>query len=427
MEYMYATRTDAAIVGDGLAGLTVAALLARAGRSVTLFEKASHLGGRAITTDQYGFLFNLGVHAFYLTGPGETVLRELDVPYSGKPSDRSVYEAQYEGSLHRLPLDATSLRTTSLLNAEARAELAKLFMSLGQIDTARWQGVRVQEWLEQATTQPVVRRFVEAVMRLATYTHAPELLDAGFALHLVGTKLGVLHLDGGWQTLVNGLERAARTAGAQLVTGARVATVEVGEARHKVGLTDGSVLEAEAVVLAVEPPVAAQLVAGGKHETLRRWAEQALPLYAACLDVALRKLPDPCRPVVLHLDRPLFFTIHSRGARLAPADGALLHIIKYLRPDEKSDAQADRHELEEWLDRLQPGWRDVVVAQQFLPHIQVSGDMLQARRGGTAGRPGPAVPDVRNLYVVGDWVGQEDQLANASFASARRVAQLMLT
>jgi len=426
MEHTYPTRTDAVIVGGGLAGLTVAALLARAGRSVTLFEKAGHLGGRAITTDQYGFLFNLGVHAFYLTGPGEAVLRELDVPYSGKPSDRSVYEAQYEGSLHRLPLDATSLRTTSLLNAEARAELAKLFMSLGQIDTARWQGVRVQEWLEQATTQPVVRRFVEAVMRLATYTHAPELLDAGFALHLVGTRPGVLHLDGGWQTLVDGLERAARTAGARLVTGARVATVEVSEEKHTVRLTDGSALEAEAVVLAVEPPVAAHLVAAGRHETLHRWAEQALPLHAACLDVALKRLPDPCRPVVLHLDRLFFFTVHSRGARLAPADGALLHTIKYLRPDEKSDAQADRHELEEWLDRLQPGWRDVVVARQFLPHIQVSGDMIQARRGGTAGRPGPAIPNVRNLYVVGDWVGQEDQLANASFASACQAARLIL-
>jgi len=152
------------------------------------------------------------------------------------------------------------------LNAEARAELTTLFMSLGQIDTARWQGVRVQEWLEQATTQPVVRRFVEAVMRLATYTYAPELLDAGFALYLLGARPGALHLDGGWQTLVDGLARVAQTAGAQLVTGTRVATVEVGEEKHKVRLTDGSTLEAEAVVLAVEPPVAAHLVAEGmKH------------------------------------------------------------------------------------------------------------------------------------------------------------------
>jgi hypothetical protein len=52
--------------------------------------------------------------------------------------------------------------------------------------------------------------------------------------------------------------------------------------------------------------------------------------------------------------------------------------------------------------------------------------MIQARRRGTAGRPGSAVPDVRNLYIVGDWVGQEDQLANASFASARQAAQLIL-
>jgi hypothetical protein len=82
--------------------------------------------------------------------------------------------------------------------------------------------------------------------------------------------------------------------------------------------------------------------------------------------------------------------------------------------------------MEEWLDHLQPGWRDVVVAQQYLPHMQVSSDMLQARRRGLAGRPEPALPDVRNLYIVGDWVGREDYLANASFASARQASQLIL-
>ena len=67
-----------------------------------------------------------------------------------------------------------------------------------------------------------------------------------------------------------------------------------------------------------------------------------------------------------------------------------------------------------------------MVAQQFLPHIQVSSDMIQARRGGTAGRPGPAIPDVRNLFVIGDWVGPQDHLANAGFASAQQATQMIL-
>ena len=43
------TRTDAVVVGGGMAGLTVACYLARAGVDVTVFEKAPELGGRAAT------------------------------------------------------------------------------------------------------------------------------------------------------------------------------------------------------------------------------------------------------------------------------------------------------------------------------------------------------------------------------------------
>src|SRR6218665_259298 len=66
--------TDVAVVGGGLGRLAVAALLARGGRKVVLFEKARHLGGRAHTTHQEGYHLNLGPHALYLGGAAAGVL-----------------------------------------------------------------------------------------------------------------------------------------------------------------------------------------------------------------------------------------------------------------------------------------------------------------------------------------------------------------
>jgi hypothetical protein len=205
-----------------------------------------------------------------------------------------------------------------------------------------------------------------------------------------------------------------------------VVAIETGLEHHLIRLADGSAFQANAVVMALPPALAAQLVVNGPQEILRSYAEQTIPLYAACLDLGLRREPNPERSTVLHLDRPLFYANHARNVRLAPEGGVLLHLIKYLGPDEKSNADDDLAELEAWLDQLQPGWREDVVSQQFLPHILVSSDMLQARRKGLAGRPGPAVPSVNHLYVAGDWIGGVDHLANASLVSASQAAKMIL-
>ena len=56
--------------------------------------------------------------------------------------------------------------------------------------------------------------------------------------------------------------------------------------------------------------------------------------------------------------------------------------------------------------------------------MMVSNAIVTAATGGLAGRPDPKIAD--NLYVVGDWVGKEGLVSNASFASAKHTSQLIL-
>jgi glycine/D-amino acid oxidase-like deaminating enzyme len=74
-------QADAVVIGGGMAGLTAACYLARAGVGVTLFEKAPYLGGRAATWEFDGFLFNRGGHALYTGGAASQVFEELGIAY----------------------------------------------------------------------------------------------------------------------------------------------------------------------------------------------------------------------------------------------------------------------------------------------------------------------------------------------------------
>jgi len=391
---------------------------------VTLFEKASTPGGRARTRERNGFFFNQGAHAFRLQGPGEQVLNELGVSYSASLPQPAGLSALVDGKVYPLPTGVTSLLEIPFLTDDARAELLQVLGRIQHLNTEELQERSLQDWLEEQVQHPQVRQFLLARVRISTYTDAPDLLSAGLALSLLASQ-GVLYLDRGWQTLVDGLRQKAQEAGARLITQARVKAIEVAGEGYRVYLADDSSDEAHAVLLATDPETASALVLDGTHEPLRRFAAQALPARVACLDIALRRLPSTENLVTYGMDRPLYYSVHSASAHLAPEGSSLVHLMKYLQPGDAAEPEASRQELEALMDLLQPGWRAEVVEQSFLPQMIASNAIVQAKLGGLSERPGPEVPGLPNLYVAGDWVGPEGQQADACFASARSAARLI--
>ena len=417
---------NAVVIGGGIAGLTAATYLAKAGKSVTLYEKARKIGGRAMTEQKKGFHFNLGPHALYAAGQGVKILGELGVAFTGeKPGLLGSY-AVSRGRKHTFPNGAAALMTTSLFGLAAKMEAGVLLSKVGKINTATIQHLTINEWLEKEVRQPEVKDLICTLFRVSTYGNAPDLMSAGAAIAQLQMALAsnVYYLDGGWQTLVDGLQDAAKSAGVKIISQVKVEKIFCDNSIRGIQLSDKSLPEASLVIAAVNPTDLCDLLENNPNTEAEKWAKKAIQVKAACLDVALKSLPQPRTTFALGVDAPLYFSVHSAQAKLAPSGGAMIHVAKYLPPNAKESAKSVEQELEQFLDLLQPDWQASLIEKRFLPSMTVANAVVDAERGGFAGRPAPAVPNINGLFIAGDWVGAEGMLADASFASAKLAAEL---
>jgi phytoene dehydrogenase-like protein len=410
------------IVGGGLAGLGVAALLSRRGRSVTVLERASRVGGRARSDRLGDQVFNLGPRALYRDGEAWRLLTALGLPLSGRVPSSAGLAALLGAGVHPLPSGPWSLLRSALLTPAGKLGLARALSAVPRLSARALAGTSTARWLDALAPTPDARRLLAALVRLTTYVADHEALSAEAAVLQLqrATRRGVVYLDDGWQSLVDGLVERVLAGGGRICTGVRVDGIEHDGAVRAIRV-DGERLPSAGVVLAVGPTTASRLVPG--LGSLARFAARARPVEAACLDLGLDALPRPARPFALGLDRPSYVSAHSVYAQLGP--GATIAALRYLGGPEgdPGDPEALESGLQAEVDVLQPGWRARRVQRRLLPRMTVTHALPTAEDGGLAGRPDPVADGIDGLYLAGDWVGDRGLLADASLASAERVAE----
>lgn len=335
------TDVDVAVVGAGVAGLTAAGELQRAGLDVRVFEAGQQVGGRMASARHDGWTIDTGAEQISPSGYRATweLLRRLGVSDEQVPRIGRPLAVWRDGAAHPGVADPRGLVRGAGLEPRARLDLLRF---------QAWARRRQQSFDgDQPERSPLGAATVAEFSR----RYHPDLHDYLFqpvagsffgwdtarssAAVLVSLLLSV-GSAGSWRTYRDGMDTLARLLAADLDvrTGTPVQEVvaDGGTARLRIG--DGTVT-ARCALLCVPAPVAAQLHAN----PLRQEAEFldactfAPALKVSCLlDAPLS--PEPgSRPYVLLTPRSedeqlsAIIVDHDKNPHRVPAGRGLLTVM----------------------------------------------------------------------------------------------------
>ncbi len=288
-------KYDVVVVGGGHNGLTSAAYLAKAGLSVLVLERLDHIGGAAVSTEAFeGLEARLSRYSYLVSLLPQQIVDDLGLDLELKSRTTASYtptvrDGKHAGLLVERPegtQTAESFRALTGSDKEYDAwkafygEVSDFAQAIAptMLEPLRTEK-QMRELVESETWDALVAnplnaviedRFEDDTVRGVVATDAvigtfaamddPSLVqNRCFLYHVVGNGTGEWLVPvGGMGAVTDELARAAREAGAEIVTGAGVSKIETDGAQATVTWHDGSLthsVEADRVLANVAPSV----------------------------------------------------------------------------------------------------------------------------------------------------------------------------
>ncbi|HKE35793.1 MAG TPA: NAD(P)/FAD-dependent oxidoreductase [Candidatus Baltobacteraceae bacterium] len=274
---------DVVVIGAGHNGLVCAALLAKSGLSVAVFEREPRVGGAAVSRNDVWPGYTLSMASYVLSTFDPWLIDELDLrshglefyrkdPYAFTPllDGRSLLLGSDGAANAREiaafdPSDVAGFQAYGNVTDRAGKALFDSFSELEpcfdnfEADIQELLRGSAAELVEKYVKTPVLQAELVNDGLIGTYL-GPREPGTGYVLahHLAGRVLGIqgawAFVRGGMGSVTGAIAAAARGHGAKIFTGRRVAKVlTFGERAIGVVLEDGTEVAAKAVASNAHP------------------------------------------------------------------------------------------------------------------------------------------------------------------------------
>ncbi len=308
-------RFDAVVIGAGHNGLTSAAYLAKAGRSVLVLERSDHIGGATRSAKVFPrYEANLSAYSYLVSLMPAQIIEELGLNLALHRRRISSYTPLGDEGI--LVDNGDPTRTSHDLGADAgpwgdfyemTAHVAEqLFPTMLQplrssreiaamVGDRSWHDLfasPISQALERRFSQDAVRGIILTDGLIGTFAQAADpalLANRCLLYHVIGGGTGDWDVPiGGMGQVSQALCEAAVDAGTVVRCNAEVTAVETDGDLARVRVSDGSVVECDAVFVNAAPAVLERL----RGRTPNKAAPQGAQLKVNLLLSRLPKLKD---------------------------------------------------------------------------------------------------------------------------------------
>jgi len=399
------------VVGGGICGLQLAALLASDGEEVLVLEKLSRSGGRAYLWEKDGFTVDNGVHLVRFGPESATaqVFRHIGRPLGFTDLGKS-YVAFPDGKIADFPTSPGGFLTTKLMSVTERLKSIPLLLKIKSGPPGSLLETSVQQWMDRNNISGGLRNYLHLVSASMQVCPFIEKASAGEMLlnmaSVLNKKKSVMYPQKGWRYIYESLFEVIGQTG-EVRTGSTVKQVVVEDGKVQgVELESGERLTADRTVINLPcqelHTVLDESLLPEDYATLCR---KLRPTSGVVIDYGLEKRISDTSGL-WYLWDPMSFGVFTSNLcpELAPPGKQLLTWLLPARLEDMQDKEKAgelEKKLEESILKLFPEIKDNQEWRRAMHLTMVDGvevNVSQHREN----RPGYRVPGLENLFLVGD-------------------------